>query len=157
MMSDSRGSLIVRLRWWELTLSIAIFFSLFSFSVNNIPSIDDDGVEKVQDVVVSWSCSRMGKSEYQLLIGVSGKSYVMGGSKNACKKSGGKEFYVGKELTVFYAKDKEEPIQIDVEGGGGFKAEVKASNVFAAFAVYGFPIFMILWIVAKKRRGDYSH
>lgn len=60
-------------------------------------------------------------------------------------------------MTVFYAKDKEEPIQIDVEGGGGFKAEVKASNVFAAFAVYGFPIFMILWIVAKKRRGDYSH
>ena len=82
-----------------------------------------------QDVVVSWRCSRMGKSEYQLLIGASGKCYVMGGSKNACKKSGGKEFYVGKELTVFYAKDKEEPIQIDVEGGGGFKAEVTASNV----------------------------
>ena len=95
-MSDSRGSLIVRLRWWELTLSIAIFFSLFSFSVNNIPSIDDDGVEKVQDVVVSWSCSRMGKSEYQLLIGASGKSYVMGGVKMLAKNREVKSFMLGK-------------------------------------------------------------
>lgn len=155
-MNDSCGSLVVRLRWWELLLSITIFSILLYLSVKNIPSIDDDGVKKVGDVVVSWSCSRLGKSEYQRLQGASGKSYVMGGSKNACEKSRGEDFYVGRELTAFYIKGRKDPIQIDVEGGGGFRAGIKPSDVFAACAVYGFPIFMVLWLVAKKRRGDYA-
>ena len=38
----------------------------------------------------------MGKSEYQLLIGASGKSYVMGGVKMLAKNREVKSFMLGK-------------------------------------------------------------
>lgn len=155
-MNDKKRSLLSKLRWWELLLASAVFAYLMGRTLINIPNINDDGVKQVEDVVVSWSCSGLGKSEYQKLIGQSGKSYVMGGSRNTCRQSKGEDYYVGRRLTAFYKQGDLTPIQIDIDGGGGYKAGIKGANIFAGFAVYGFPIFMVLLIVAKKRRGDYA-
>ena len=77
-MNDKKRSLLSKLRWWEVLLASAVFAYLIGRTLINIPNINDDGVKQVEDVVVSWSCSGLGKSEYQKLIGQSGKSYVMG-------------------------------------------------------------------------------
>jgi len=94
-MNDKKRSLLSKLRWWELLLASAVFAYLMGWTLINIPNINDDGVKQVEDVVVSWSLW-IGESEYQKLIGQSGKSYVMGGSRNTCRRSKGEDYYVGR-------------------------------------------------------------
>ncbi|WP_414430876.1 hypothetical protein ACMG4M_05540 [Alcanivorax sp. IL3] len=148
--------LVSQFRWWELMLAVSVFLLLFFRSLANVPSLEDEGVYSADDIVVSWYCTGGGKNEFQNMVGASGRNYRMGGARDTCSKSQGEEFYVGRRLVAYYKDGRESPIQIDFEGGGGYKAGIQGADIFAALAIYGFPIFMLLLIVAKKRRGDYE-
>jgi len=149
--------LVDQFRWWELVLVGSIFLFLFFRSLSNVSSLEDDGVYFADDVIVSWYCTGGGKSEFQNMVGASGRSYRMGGARDSCSKSQGEEYYVGRRLVAYYKDGREAPIQIDFEGGGGYKAGIQGADIFAALAVYGFPTFMFLLVFAKKRRGDYKN
>lgn len=149
------------LKPWELILGLGLFIGLSAWSISKIPSLDDEGVYAVEDVIVSWYCSGGGKTEFQNMIGASGRHYRMGGGRNTCAKSRGEDYYVGRKVTAYYRPDLESPIQLDFEGGGGYKAGIQARGVVLSVAWWVILILVPLFGLARSRRrrqrGDESN
>ncbi len=144
--------LIRYLRWWEIYLPVFLFLFLFGRGLYGIPSVDDADVYRSEDIIVKWTCSGGGKTEFQIMVGASGQSYKMGGTRNVCSESKGEEYYVGKKVYVYYKEGGEKPIQLDFEDGSGYKAGIKAHKVVGLFLIFGFPIFLTLIAIASHRR-----
>gem|GEM_PF-5554760 len=138
---------------WELIVGIGLFAFLLGWSIYTIPTIDDKDVFAAEDVIVSWYCSGGGKTEFQNMIGVSGRHYKMGGAWDVCSKSLGEDYYVGRKVVAYYKPGRDSPIQLDFEGGkGGYKAGIKFSDVWVRFGLWVGLIFLPLSGLASSRR-----
>jgi hypothetical protein len=141
------------LKLWELMIGVGLFAFLLGWSIYTIPTLDDDGVYAADDVIVSWYCSGGGKTEFQNMIGASGRHYKMGGTWDVCSKSFGEEYYVGRKVVAYYKPGRDSPIQLDFEGGkGGYKAGIQFSDVWVRFGLWVGLIFIPLAGLASSRR-----
>lgn len=150
-------SLARQFSWWELVLVFS-FLSFFLFKgLHGIPTLGDEGVYSKEDIILGSSCQGSGRNERIEMHGASGRRYVLGGHRS-CSSSKAKrpEYYVGREVTAYYLPGRDSPIQLDFEGGGGYKAGIKTHKVAMYVMFFGFPVFFMLLMVAKKRRGDYK-
>lgn len=142
------------LKPWELIVGISFFAFLLGWSIYTIPTLDDEGVYAAEDIIVSWYCSGGGKTEFQNMIGASGRHYRMGGSWDDCSQSLGEDYYVGLKVTAYYKPDRESPIQLDFEGGeGGYKAGIQFPKVFIRLGLWAILILVPLLGLARSRRN----
>lgn len=141
------------LKCWELSLGLGVFAFLLGWSIYTIPTLDDEGVYAAEDTIVSWYCSGGGKTEFQNMIGASGRHYRMGGSWDDCSQSLGEEYYVGRRLVAYYKPGRDSPIQLDYEGGkGGYKAGIQFSDVWGRFLLWFGVILLPLASLGNHRR-----
>tara|TARA_Y100001001_G_scaffold159290_1_gene180037 strand:- start:679 stop:1161 length:483 start_codon:yes stop_codon:yes gene_type:complete len=142
---------------WEIFICIVAFLSLVLWMVISVPSVSDENVYSVDDVIVSYRCFSGGKSDYVKFIGASGRKYSVGARKGDCRNSKDKFDFVGKNVTAYFVDGGDEiPIQLDIDGIEGYEGGVTYNLVIMvtliAASLIFFPFFVFLVARQKKER-----
>lgn len=142
---------------WEAFACVFFFSAIVIAILLDVPSSEDEGVVVIDDVITSYRCYSIGKSDVFDLFGASGRKYTLGARRGSCRTPKENHDYVGRSVTAYFrGSSSNEPFRLDFEGLDSYGGGVTYGRVVLAILISGCLILFPFLVVLGSRQRKFN-